>query len=66
MKLSKDAVVGFLRERGDHAQAVQADKDLPPEIALGDVGLLEKFGIDDPHELLSKVLGGKGDSPGQQ
>jgi len=59
VNISKDQILQFLRDRGDHAQADQAASELPDQVDTDEhAGLLSKFGID-PQALLGK-LGGLG------
>jgi hypothetical protein len=52
MQIPKDAILHFLRDRGDSAKADQAERELPDQVDTDkDAGLLSKFGID-PDELL--------------
>ena len=58
MEIPKDKILELLRQRGDHDQADEADKELPDQVDTDrDSGLLSKFGID-PKDLLGG-LGGK-------
>ncbi len=58
MQIPKDQILEFLRSRGDHDQAQQADGELPAQVdPQQDAGLLSKFGID-PQALLSGAVGG--------
>jgi hypothetical protein len=60
MEIPKEKILELLRERGQHDQADQADRELPPNVDPEQhAGLLSKFGID-PQELLSKLPGGLG------
>ena len=64
MKIDKDMILNFLRERGDNAQADAAAKELPDQVDHEkDAGLLSKFGIN-PQELLSKLPSGLRDKLG--
>lgn len=59
MNISKDQILEFLRDKGDHTQADQAASELPDQVDTDEhAGLLSKFGID-PQALLGK-LGGLG------
>lgn len=63
MQIDKDKIIGMLRDRGDHDQAQQADREMPDKVdPERDQGLLERYGIE-PRELMSKFMGGK-DIPG--
>ncbi len=58
MQIPKDQILEFLRSRGDHDKAGQAENELPDQVDTdNDSGLLGKFGID-PQQLLGG-LGGK-------
>lgn len=74
MEIPKDAILEFLRNRGDTNKAEEADRELPDTVDTErDSGLLARFGID-PDELLSmadkipglkeKLPGGLGDKLG--
>jgi hypothetical protein len=57
MNIDKDTILKFLRERGDHDQAKQAEQELPDKVDHQEhAGLLSKFGID-PKELAGKIPG---------
>ncbi len=46
MKLSKEQVVGFIRERGDDGHAAKAEQELPETLELpGDEGVLAQYGV---------------------
>ncbi len=69
MQIPKDAVLTFLRERGQSDQAGQAEQELPDQVDTErDAGLLAKFGVDDPKELVGsagdRLPGGLGDKLG--
>ncbi len=58
MQIPKEQILEFLRSRGDHDKAGQADNELPDQVDTDqDAGLLQKFGID-PSDLLSQFGGG--------
>jgi hypothetical protein len=60
MQIDKDQIIALLRQRGDDAQADQAQQELPGQVDTDqDSGLLAKFGID-PSELLGGLGGGLG------
>lgn len=62
MKLDKDQIVGFLKDKGEGQKAKDADKELPQKVDTDkqeDKNLLEKLGID-PMELGKKFMGDKG------
>lgn len=64
MNIDKQQILDFLKARGDHDQAAQADGELPAMVDTdADAGLLEKFGIN-PMELLGQLPGGLGDKLG--
>jgi hypothetical protein len=59
MQIPKEQVLDFLRSRGDHDKAGQADQELPDQVDTDrDKGLLDKLGID-PKDLGGQ-LGGLG------
>jgi hypothetical protein len=58
MNISKDQILQFLKDKGQHDQADQAATELPDQVDTDQhAGLLAKFGID-PQALLSKFGGG--------
>jgi hypothetical protein len=64
MEIPKDKILDLLRERGDHAKAERADRELPDRVdPERDKGLLDQLGID-PQDLLGKLPGGLGDKLG--
>jgi hypothetical protein len=64
MEIPKEKILELLRERGQHDQVDQADRELPDTVdPEQDAGLLSKFGID-PQDLLGKLPGGLGDRLG--
>jgi hypothetical protein len=64
MEIPKDKILELLRERGQHDQADQADKELPDQVDDEQHGdLLQKYGID-PKELAGKLPGGIGEKLG--
>jgi hypothetical protein len=64
MQIPKDKILELLRERGQHDQVEQADRELPDQVDPEQhADLLSKFGID-PQELLGKLPGGLGDKLG--
>ena len=64
MEIPKDKILDLLRERGDHAKAESADRELPDRVdPERDKGLLDQLGID-PQDLLGKLPGGLGDKLG--
>jgi hypothetical protein len=67
MEIPKEAILQFLRERGDSDRASQAEQELPDQVDTErDSGLLARFGVD-PDELLSmadKIPGLKDKLPG--
>ncbi len=67
MEIPKDAILEFLRERGDSDKASEAERELPEQVDTErDSGLLARFGVD-PQELLSmadKIPGLKEKLPG--
>jgi hypothetical protein len=53
MEIPKEAILEFLRERGDSDQAREAERELPDQVDTErDSGLLSRFGVD-PQELLA-------------
>ena len=60
MEIPKEKILEFLRERGDHDKAAQADRELPEQVDSEEHGhdLLAKYGVR-PEEILPK-LGGLG------
>lgn len=74
MEIPKEAILQFLRERGDETKAQEAERELPDTVDTErDQGLLGRFGVD-PDELLAmadripglkdKLPGGLGDRLG--
>jgi hypothetical protein len=67
MEIPKEAILQFLRERGDSDRASQAEQELPEQVDTErDSGLLARFGVD-PQELMSmadKIPGLKDKLPG--
>jgi hypothetical protein len=74
MEIPKDAILEFLRNRGDTDKAEEAERELPENVDTErDSGLLARFGIN-PDELLAtadkipglrdKLPGGLGDKLG--
>jgi hypothetical protein len=56
VQIPKDMILEMIRSRGDHAQAEQADSELPAHLDTNnDGGLLAKFGINP-----SDLIGGLG------
>jgi len=52
MEIPKEAILDFLRDRGDGDKADQAERELPDRVDTErDAGLLSRFGVD-PDELL--------------
>ena len=61
MEIPKDAILSFLRERGQSDQVAQAEQELPDQVdSERDSDLLGRFGVD-PQELMQHILGGLGD-----
>ena len=61
MEIPKAQILEFLQERGNSAQATQADQELPDQVDTDrDADLLSRFGVD-PQELISRFGGGLGD-----
>jgi hypothetical protein len=61
MEIPKEQILEFLQERGNSAQATQADQELPDQVDTDrDADLLSRFGVD-PQELISRFGGGLGD-----
>jgi hypothetical protein len=64
MQIDKDQIISLLQQRGDHAQADQAQQELPGQVDTEQhAGLLAKFGID-PSDLLGGLGGGLGSKLG--
>ena len=74
MEIPKEAILEFLRHRGQESQAQDAERELPDTVdSERDAGLLSRFGVD-PQELLAmaetipglkeKLPGGLGDKLG--
>jgi len=60
MKIDKDQIIGMLRDRGDHQQADEAERELPSEVDHEEhAGMLDRLGLD-PKDVLSKITGGGG------
>ena len=60
MEIDKSTIVNMLREQGNHAQAEEANSQLPDQVdPAQQSGLLSKFGLD-PQELIAKFAGGGG------
>ena len=61
MEIPKEQILEFLQERGNSAQATQADQELPDQVDTDrDADLLSRFGVD-PQELISRFGGALGD-----
>jgi hypothetical protein len=55
MEIPKEKIIEFLKERGHHDKAAQADQELPHAVDHEEhASILEKHGID-PRELLGKI-----------
>jgi hypothetical protein len=67
MEIPKEAILEFLRERGESDRASEAERELPEQVDTErDSGLLARFGVD-PQELLSmadRIPGLKDKLPG--
>jgi len=60
MNISKDQILQFLRDQGEHGKADQAASELPDQVDSNQHSdLLSKFGVD-PKALLGKLPGGLG------
>jgi hypothetical protein len=60
MQIGKQQVIDFLKSKGDHDQASQAESDLPDQVDTDkDSGLLSKLGVS-PQDLIGKFSGGLG------
>jgi hypothetical protein len=62
MKIDKQQVIEFLRDRGERQKAKDADRELPQKVDPTneeDANLLQKLGVD-PTALVKSFLGGKG------
>jgi hypothetical protein len=58
VQIDKDTVINFLRSQGKHDEADRARHELPDKVDHEQhAGLLGKFGVDDPKQLLGKVPG---------
>jgi hypothetical protein len=63
MQIPKDQIIEFLKSRGSHEQAGQADTELPDQVDTDQhQGLLDRFGVN-PKDLMGG-LGGLGDKLG--
>jgi hypothetical protein len=61
MQIPKEQILEFLRSRGEHDKAGQADNELPDQVDTDKhADLLQRLGID-PQDLLGQLggLGGK-------
>jgi hypothetical protein len=61
MQIDKQQIIEFLKSRGDHDKASQADSELPDQVDTDQhSGQLNKFGVN-PKDLLGGLgdLGGK-------
>jgi hypothetical protein len=55
MEIPKDKLIELLRQRGDHDQADQAERELPDAVDHEEhAGLLEKHGID-PRQVIGTL-----------
>jgi hypothetical protein len=55
MQIPKDKIIEFLKERGDHDKAAQAEQELPDQVDHEEHSdLLERHDLD-PKELLGKI-----------
>lgn len=64
MNIDKDTILGLLRGQGQHAEADQAQAELPDQVDTDQhPGLLEKFGLN-PADLIAKFTGGGNDQAG--
>jgi hypothetical protein len=64
MEIPKEQILNVLRDRGQHDEVDQADRELPAKVDPEQhAGLLAKFGID-PQDLVGKLPGGLGDKLG--
>ena len=62
MKLDKEQIIGFLKDKGEDQKAKDADHELPQKVDTDkqeDKNLLEKLGID-PMELAKNFMSDKG------
>lgn len=58
MNIDKDSILQMLRGNGHHAEADQAQQELPDQVDTEQhSGLLAKFGIN-PADLISRFTGG--------
>lgn len=65
MNIDKDTILQLLRGDGRHAEADQAQQDLPDQVDTEQhAGLLDKFGIN-PADLIAKFTGGQGGADSQ-
>ena len=61
MEIPKEAILNFLRERGESDRAAQAEQELPDQVDTErDAGLLGRFGVD-TQEVVGRLPGGLGD-----
>ena len=61
MKIDKDTILQFLRQKGQDDKVGQAEQELPDQVDTEeDSGLLSKFGID-IDDLKKMIPGGLGD-----
>ena len=60
MQIDKEQVLQLLRDKGQHEQADQAQRELPEQVDTDQhADLLSRFNVD-PHDLLNKIGGGLG------
>ncbi len=60
MQIDKSQIIEFLKSRGEHDKATQADSELPEQVDTDQhQGQLDKLGIN-PSDLIGKLGGGGG------
>jgi hypothetical protein len=60
MQIDKQQIIEFLKSRGDHDKASQAESDLPDQVDTDKhADQLNKFGVN-PQDLLGGIGGGLG------
>ncbi|GGL97267.1 hypothetical protein [Nakamurella endophytica] len=60
MNIDKNTILDLLKGNGQHAEAEQAQQELPDQVDTNQhAGLLQKFGLN-PADLIAKLGGGGG------